>query len=78
MWYEEDNVGSYLSDEQIFCLEVCDWFIDNKSTIQECADNFMLSYGKCWNILRVQIKYIDDDKYIQIKRICQRRKLSIH
>lgn len=78
MWYEENNVGNYLSDEQIFCLEVCDWFIDNKSTIQECADNFMLSYGKCWNILRVQIKYIDDDKYVQIKRICQRRKLGIH
>lgn len=78
MWYEENNVGNYLSDEQVFCLEVCDWLIDNKSTIQECADNFMLSYGKCWNILRVQIKYIDDDKYVQIKRICQRRKLGIH
>lgn len=78
MWYEEDNIGNYLSGEQVFCLEVCNWFIDNKSTIQECADNFMLSYGKCWNILRVQIKYIDDDKYIQIKKICQRRKLGIH
>ena len=64
MWYEEDNIGNYLSGEQVFCLEVCNWFIDNKSTIQD--------------ILRVQIKYIDDDKYIQIKKICQRRKLGIH
>ena len=77
MWYD-NGYGSYLSEQESFYLEVVDWFIDNKPSIKECAENFMLSYGKCRNILRVQIKYIDDDKYTQIKKICQRRKLGIH
>lgn len=75
MWYDS-GYGSYLSDEEVFYVEVVDWFIDNKPSILECAENFMISYGRCWDILRNKIKYIDDDKYKQVEYICHHRNQS--
>lgn len=74
-WYEEDGNGKYLNDEESFYLEVCNWFIDNKTSIRKCAENFSISYTKCWGILRHDIKYIDDDKYIQIRNICRQHRI---
>lgn len=74
MYYNQNGFGMYLSESEEFCLQVADWFIDYKPTIRECADNFMISYGQCWNILRDRIKYIDDDKYKQIENICKHRR----
>lgn len=53
------------------CELICNWFLDNKCSIRQCAENVCIPKSTIHTYIHTYIKRYYDDEYMQIIRILQ-------
>lgn len=63
-------------DRDDIVLQCAEYCIDYKWTIREIADNMMIPKSTVHKYLTEDLKWIDDEKFVQVRNILKKRRIG--